>query len=180
MDRNVGSLLVKVISWAASIVGLLSYIGLDFQWFRSKLDEHIDVLAFQDAGPWILFAGALGIAASEAPRIMRWWRRRGWGTTPLKGVDELERCQQALIKYMEVPIHSPISEAEIAATGELLPHVHALIRVLDEQDVPHPKLDAGIVFTGTVVWRDFLAQLWAVRDDEEKARQVYQGDEKSG
>ena len=108
------------------------------------------------------------------PRWFRGVSERLFRPTSMKGLPELERCQQALVRYMGSPVGRPINEADIAATQELRPYVYALCEVLDAQEIPHPEVDAAIVFSGTAEWGEFLARLWAVRHDIDKARLVYQ------
>ena len=100
-------------------------------------------------------------------------------TTPIEGVAELERCQKRLVIYLTVPVDSPVSQLQIAATQEFLPHVVRLCRILDEQGIPHPPIRRGLTFTGTGEWGRFLAELMAVQHDIERARRVYQGGSRS-
>ena len=95
---------------------------------------------------------------------------------PIARVAELERCHQALVKYMAIPARRPIGEDEIAGSAELYPHLAELCRILDEQDIPHPEIDYGLTIVDTGPWAKFLGDLWAVRHDIEQARRVYQAD----
>lgn len=95
---------------------------------------------------------------------------------PMAGIPELERCHQALVKYMAIPAQSPISKDEIAGSAELYPHMAELCRILDEQGIPRPDIDYHLTIVNTGPWAKFLGDLWAVRHDIEQARCVYQGD----
>lgn len=96
---------------------------------------------------------------------------------PMQGIPELERCHQALVKYMAIPAQRPISNDEIAGCAELYPA--ELCRILDEQDIPHPEIDYGITIVDTGVWARFLGDLRAVRHDIDQARRVHQGDSRA-
>ena len=106
----------------------------------------------------------------------RFLRHLVLGVRPMRGIPELELCQQELVKYLNVPYKHPIGNREIAATQEFLPHLKALCHILDEQDIPHPPLPdpKELTFTGTGKWGDFFSSLLAVRHDLEKARKVWQ------
>ena len=95
-------------------------------------------------------------------------------TIPMRGIEELERCHQALVKYMAIPATSPINREEIAGSTELYPRMKALCCVLDEQNIPHPDIVYdGLIIANCAKWSIFLGNLWAVRHDLEKARRVY-------
>jgi len=102
-------------------------------------------------------------------------------STLIKGVPELERCREALVKYMGLPT-GRLSDipARIAGSAELYPYMTDLCRVLDEQKIPHPEIDwdaTTIIATGK--WSRFLGELWAVRHNIDAARRVYQGGRRS-
>ncbi|MCY4471135.1 MAG: hypothetical protein OXC08_20660 [Thiotrichales bacterium] len=101
-------------------------------------------------------------------------------TTPMQGIAELERCQQALVKYMAIPLERPVGRAEIAGSVELYPYMTDLCRVLNDQGIPHPEIDyRGLTIVDTGKWRRFLGDLWAVRHDLERAKCVHQGHSKA-
>ena len=95
---------------------------------------------------------------------------------PMASIPELERCHQALVKYMAIPAQSPISKDEIAGSAELYPYMTELCRILDEQGIPHPAIDYHLTIVDTGSWARFLGDLWAVRHDIKQARRVYQRD----
>ena len=94
---------------------------------------------------------------------------------PMHGIPVLERCHQALVKYMAIPAQRPMSNGEIAGSAELYPYMAELCGNLDEQDISHPKIDYGITIVNTRVWARFLGDLRAVRHDIDQARCVDQG-----
>ena len=100
-------------------------------------------------------------------------------TVPIARIGELERCHQALVKYMAIPAGRPIGEDEIAGSAELYPHLAELCRILDEQGIPHPEIDYDLTIVDTGPWAKFLGDLWAVRHDIELARRVYQADSRA-
>lgn len=102
------------------------------------------------------------------------WDFRTPDSIPIQGIEELKRCQMALVKYMAIPRSSPIGSAEIAGSVELYPFMTDLCRILDEQAIPHPEIDYGIIIVDTKRWSKFVGDLWAVRHDIEKARRLYQ------
>ena len=98
-------------------------------------------------------------------------------TTLIRGIPELERCQQALVKYSAIPSERMVGSAHIAGSTELYPYMTDLCRVLDEQEIPHPEIDYdGLTIVDTGKWSRFLGELWAVRHDIERARRVYKGE----
>ena len=94
-------------------------------------------------------------------------------TVPVRDIAEIERCQQELVKYIRSQPPDPITFEHNALSLELLPHVERACQILDEQDIPYPGIDMGIVFESTGKWGTFLARLLAVKHDVEKARLVY-------
>ena len=105
--------------------------------------------------------------------IMAAWSRIRYGTAPIAKVPELEHCLDALIEYSGIPAERVISAAEIAASNAALAPLYAVCKILDDQQIPHPKVDNGIVLLGSAEWIDFLARVLAVRHDLEQARRVY-------
>ena len=97
------------------------------------------------------------------------------GTNPMRGIEELERCQQALVKYMAIPAQRMAGSAHNAGSAELYPYMVELCRILDDQGIPHPEIDYHLEIVDTGVWSRFLGDLWAVRHDIERARRVYSG-----
>ena len=62
----------------------------------------------------------------------------------------------------------------LVAKQALLPHLHALCHELDETNIPHPPIkDSLFLLENQKEWGDFIARLWAVRRDIDKARKVY-------
>ncbi len=100
------------------------------------------------------------IVSEEAPPVIPWHA-------------SLERCQTALVEYVEVPSGPVIGQTQIAATYAFLPYIYDLCQRLDEEGIPHPEIRKGLTFTGTGEWGEFLAKLWAVRHDPEAAKQVW-------
>lgn len=98
---------------------------------------------------------------------------------PIASIPELERCHQALVKYMAIPAQRPIGKDEIAGSAELYPYMAELCRILDEQRIPHPEIDYHLTIVDTGPWAKFLGDLWAVRHDIEQARRVYQAESRA-
>ena len=147
-------------------------------------------LMLSEFGPWHWY-GIAGLMALGIPftYISEWraWRKERRkrrsvarrtpstrpGKTPMRGIQELERCHQEFVKYVGTPYEYPIGHREIAATQAFLPYVKQLCRILDEQSIPHPSIPGGLTFTGTDEWGRFMAELWAVSHDIEAAQRVY-------
>ena len=122
---------------------------------------------------FILIAGWLAVAINESvPWVMRRVRDRVKPQViPMEGQTELERCREALVKYMAIPWQRMVGSAQIAGSAELYPHTVDLCRVLDEQDIAHPEIDyRGLTILGAGEWARLLGDLWAVRHDVEAAR----------
>ena len=106
-------------------------------------------------------------------RIRNWTiRRKRLRATPVRGIAEIERCHTELVKYIRSQPPDPIGFEHVALWGEFQPHIVNVCRILDEQKIPYPEIDPGIIFVGTGKWRTFLARLLAVKDDVGKARLV--------
>ena len=96
-------------------------------------------------------------------------------TIPVRGITEIERCQQELVKYIRSQPPDPIGAGHehVALWEEFKPHIVAACHILDEQAIPRPEIRESVVFEGTAEWGTFLARLLAVRNDVEKARLVH-------
>ena len=114
-----------------------------------------------------------GYASMRAGRMATWSRIR-YGTVPIAKVPELEHCWDALIEYSAIPAEKVISAAEIAASNAALAPLYAACKVLDDQQIPRPEVDKGIVLSGSAEWIEFLARVLAVQHDLEDARRIYQ------
>lgn len=91
----------------------------------------------------------------------------------VRGIVEIERCHQELVRYIESQPPDPISFEHVALSHEFLPHIERACQILDEQEIPHPEVNSGVVFDGTGKWGKFLARVLAVKHDVNKARLVY-------
>ena len=143
-----------------------------------------DLMVPLGTGPaWVfltLGAAIVWVIARSAPEIDTWWERRT-GTlagytariVSMMGIEELERCRQAPVKYMAIPSQRMIGSAKIAGSAELYPYMADLCRVLDDQGISHPEIDYHLEIVDTGTWARFLGDLWAVRHDLERARLVY-------
>ena len=104
----------------------------------------------------------------------------GSGNQPISGIPELERCREELAEYIRAATKNRMVDGEhMAASFRFLPHLLNLCEILDTQEIPHPKVELGIVVLNGDEWDRYLAKLWAVRHDIERARRVYQGDSRA-
>lgn len=120
------------------------------------------------------FASAAGKGVSLLRNVLhRAMVAVGLRSVSLRGQEELKRCHEAFVEYLEVPPGPIIGNMQVAASEKFRPHIEGLCQLLDEQGIPHPEIPDGIVFDNTHQWGMFLARLLASRDDLERARQVY-------
>ena len=116
-------------------------------------------------------------------RTKRCIRRTLWAgstrPTLVRGIAEIERCHQELVKYICSQQPDQIGFEDNALWVAFQPHIETVCRILDEQEIPHPEIDTDIILVGTREWGTFLAKVLAVKHDVEKARLVY-GEMRSG
>ena len=96
---------------------------------------------YQQAAPCRFYGSIASGIAWRAVYILPDWLSKLFSTRPMTGIPELKRGHQVRVKDMARPPTSPISSEEIAGSAELYPHMEALCRVLDEQNIPPPDID---------------------------------------
>ena len=172
-----------IAAFVTSVVGLpgtFDDLSTWEEWFgiASRWADQISV--YQQVAPFLFF-GALGYGLFL---LSKWlWRlikgrMASVGFTkvtavPVEGIEDIERFQAELVKYLAAMPRGPLGTQDIALAQALLPFAEKARRVLDEQGIPHPQIDVGVMFEGPLNWGKFLARVLAVGDDVEKARKVY-------
>ena len=167
-------------AWAICGVGLLLLFRPELVWLWRRV---VGVKAFSgDAAPATYSFHVPPASGTTSPpsafaRVGRFLLRViGLGsphTVPVRGIAEIEQCHQELVKYIRSQLPDPIEFEHVALWKEFQPHIETVCHILDEQKIPHPEIDAGIILVGTGEWGTFLARLLAVKGDVEKARLVY-------
>ena len=76
----------------------------------------------------------------------------------LRGVPELQRCLDELIKYSGFPVTEKVTSELIKASNDLFVHLSRACAVVDEQGEPHPKIEKGVIVTNHTEWIEFLAK----------------------
>ena len=99
------------------------------------------------------------------PRSL-WTRFGGWiaGQRRLKGVPDLQRCLDELIKYSGFPVTEKVTSEQIEASNALLRHLHRAAAILDEQGESHPKIEKGLTVINHTEWIEFLSKRLAQDD----------------
>lgn len=154
-----------------TIVGKLPQVRVGDTATYAELPDGTRVVTLADGSIRL----ALPVLLSGRLELQGTGRTRGKDeAVSMAGIPELERCQQALVKYMALPTSRMVGSVEIAGSAELYPYMAELCHILDEQEIPHPEIDYHFSIVDTGEWAKFLGNLWAVRHDIEKARLVYQ------
>ena len=106
------------------------------------------------------------ITIRTAPSRSLWRRFGGWiaGQRRLKGVPDLQKCLDELIKYSGVPLTMKVTSREIEASNSLFAHLSRACTILDEQGESHPKIEKGLTVMNHTEWIEFLAKRLAQAD----------------
>ena len=115
-------------------------------------------------------------AFSFAIFLMLCWQefksRREIKLGALKWHGELWAAQEALVEYQRALTGGEADR--LPAKQALMPHLHALCRVLDDENIPHPPIEESLfLLDNQAEWGDFIARLWAVRRNIRLARKVF-------
>ena len=171
---------VNHIAWIICAVGILLLLRPELEWLRRQVVARKAFSADATAVNWQIEANQPAATVtppslwSQFKRLIK--RSIGAGTTrstPIRGVAEIERCHRELVKYIRSQPPDPINFEHVALTQEFLPHIERACQILDEQNIPHPGIDADLVFDGMGEWGKFLARLLAVKHDVNKARLLH-------
>ena len=109
-------------------------------------------------------AGYITIRTAR-PRSL-WRRFRSWiaGPRRLKGVPDLQKCLDELIKYSGFPVTTKVTSREIEASNTLFPYLQRASAIFDEQGESHPKIKKGLTVTNHTEWIEFLSKRLAQAD----------------
>ena len=148
--------------------------------FDSAVDCYCGMILYQWLAPLGTVSGIAAIAAwflyYHPPQLIKHWflkSRHRAASSEWSGIDDLRKCQRALVEYQSVPAQRIDSAAEIAASAKLRPHLKRALRVLDQQDISYPDFDTNaMVINDTLKWSNFLSTLLACCDDLEGAREA--------
>ena len=113
------------------------------------------------------FAPMISSATIRTAASRSLWRRfKKWiaGERRLKGVPDLKRCLDELIKYSGFPVTEKVTANEIKASHALLVHLSRACAILDEQGESHPKIEKGLTVTNQTEWIEFLTKRLAQAD----------------
>ena len=106
------------------------------------------------------------VTIRTAARRSLWRRFRNWiaGQRRLKGVTDLQKCLDELIKYSGFPVTEKVTANEIEASNALLVYLSRACAILDEQGETHPKVGKGVTVTNHTEWIEFLTKRLAQAD----------------
>ena len=82
----------------------------------------------------------------------------------MKGVPDLQKCLDELIKYSGFPVTTKVTSSEIEASNFLFPYLHRAAVILDEQGESHPKIEKGLTVINHTEWIEFLGKRLAQAD----------------
>ena len=82
----------------------------------------------------------------------------------LRGVPDLQKCLDELIKYSGYEFPAEITAGEIELSNTLLVHLKRACVILDRQGITHPEVEKHRVVVNYTEWIECLSELLA-RDD---------------
>ena len=82
----------------------------------------------------------------------------------LKGIPDLQRCLEELIKYSGFPVTRKVTPELIKASNDLFVHLSRACAIFDEQGESHPKIEKGLTVTNHTEWIEFLSKRLAQVD----------------
>ena len=152
------------IAWALCAIGVLLLFRPELVWLWRRV---VGVKAFSgDATPATYSFHAPPASGTAFPPAV--WKRL-WNFMTrrkrLRGVPDLQKCLDELIKYSGFPVTEKVTSEQIEASNALLLHLRRASTILDEQGEPHPEIEEGvIVLSNHRKWIEFLAKRLARAD----------------
>ena len=149
------------IAWALCVIGVLLLFRPELVWLWRRV---VGVKAFsEDATPATYSFHVPPASGTTFPSTI-WKRLWNFATRRkrLRGVSDLQKCLDELIKYSGYAFPGEVTPREIEASNSLAVHLERACFVLDEQGISHPEFDdEAIVIANYNEWRRFLSKLLA-------------------